>query len=288
MANSDYTFKQVVDGTGSFSQSGDTGYSGGVATLQTCLIQIGYAISDKKGYFQSDTKSAVEGFQYEFAITVDGIAGPKTCLRLNTVHSSKYFNMYGKPLTDSQWGQDNILKGDFNDIDLLSRIILSEGGYSNIEQEKGVALVIKNRTVSNDPTYVASEDTYPNASIYARVVGAKGQYETANAGNTTSQEPRRGVNGNQGNGFIDPAWKEAVNLATNIVNNTKISVTGYKVNGIKISTQKLTVNTTDNKLYLNQQLFSSYKKHYEAGEVSSAVQPLAFSTDTSSDVIYKM
>ena len=196
--------------------------------------------------------------------------------------------MYGKPLTDSQWGQDNILKGDFNDIDLLSRIILAEGGYNNIEQEKGVALVIKNRTVSNDPTYVASEDTYPNASIYARVVGAKGQYETANAGNTTSQEPRRGVNGNQGNGFIDPAWKEAVNLATNIVNNTKISVTGYKVNGIKISTQKLTVNTTDNKLYLNQQLFSSYKKHYEAGEVSSAVQPLAFSTDTSSDVIYKM
>ena len=96
------------------------------------------------------------------------------------------------------------------------------------------------------------------------------------------------MNGNQENGFIDPAWKEAVNLATNIVNNTKISVTGYKVNGIKISTQKLTVNTTDNKSYLNQKLFSAYKKDYEAGDVSSAVQPLAFSTDTSSDVIYKM
>ena len=172
--------------------------------------------------------------------------------------------------------------------DLLSRIILAEGGYSNIEQEKGVALVIKNRADSNNLAYMASEDTYPNASIYARVVGKSGQYSTADAGTKTAQEPRRGVNGNQENGFIDPAWKEAVNLATNIVNNTKISVTGYKVNGIKISTQKLTVNTTDNKSYLNQKLFSAYKKDYEAGDVSSAVQPLAFSTDTSSDVIYKM
>ena len=86
MSNSDYTFMQVVEGNGSFSQKGDTGVSQGVKTLQTYLKEIGYTISDASGRFQSSTKKAVEGFQYELGITQDGVAGSGTCLRLNTVH----------------------------------------------------------------------------------------------------------------------------------------------------------------------------------------------------------
>ena len=46
MANSSYTFAQVVGGTGFFSKSQDTGYSAGVRDLQTYLRNIGYTISD--------------------------------------------------------------------------------------------------------------------------------------------------------------------------------------------------------------------------------------------------
>ncbi len=56
MSNSDYTFMQVVEGNGSFSQKGDTGVSQGVKTLQTYLKEIGYTISDASGRFQSSTK----------------------------------------------------------------------------------------------------------------------------------------------------------------------------------------------------------------------------------------
>lgn len=46
MANSSYTFAQVVSGTGFFSKSQDTGYAVGVRDLQTYLRNIGYTISD--------------------------------------------------------------------------------------------------------------------------------------------------------------------------------------------------------------------------------------------------
>ncbi len=75
MANSDYTFRDVVLGTGSFSMEGDTGYSNGVNTLQQYLRRIGYTIRDSSGRFQSGTRNAVIGFQNEMGITANGIAG---------------------------------------------------------------------------------------------------------------------------------------------------------------------------------------------------------------------
>ncbi len=288
MSNSDYTFIQVVEGRGSFSQQGDTGVSQGVKTLQTYLKEIGYTISDASGRFQSSTKKAVEGFQYELGITQDGVAGPGTCLRLNTVHSSKYFNKYGKPLNTSQWGQSKILAGNFNDTDLMARIILAESGYENLDDEKGVAIVIKNRSVNSSSRYWETSEKYPKASIYARVVGKPSQYATANSSNEIARVPRRGYHGKQADGFIDPAWKKAVNLAGNIIDGTKISVTAYKVNGLSISSQTKTINTTDNKQYLNQTAWSLYKSYYDSGDVVTSVQPLAFLTTAKSNVIFKV
>lgn len=79
-------------------------------------------------------------------------------------------------------------------------------------------------------------------------------------------------------------------MAKNIVHGDEISVTGYKVNGLNImNSSTMTVNTTDNKQYLNQQSWNTYKKTYNAGKVSAAVQPLTFSTsnEESSNVIFK-
>lgn len=288
MSNSEYTFMQVVDGKGgSFSQKGDTGVSEGVKTLQTYLKEIGYTISDASGRFQSSTKKAVEGFQYELGITQDGIAGQGTCLRLNTVHSSKYFNKYGKPLSTSQWGQSKILAGNFNDTDLLARIILAESGYENLDDEKGVAIVIKNRSVNSSSRYWETPEKYPKASIYARVIGKSSQYATANSSNAIARVPRRGYHGKQADGFIDPAWKKAVSLAGHIIDGTKISVTAYKVDGLSISSQTKTINTTDNKQYLNQTAWSLYKSYYDSGDVVASVQPLTFLTTTKSNFIYK-
>lgn len=286
--NSSYTFAQVVAGTGSFSVGGDTGYSGGVATLQSYLKEIGYTITDANGRYQSTTEKAVKNFQYEFGITQDGSAGPKTCLRLNTVHSSEYFNVYGKPLSESCWGQSYILTGALDDVDLLARIIYAEGKPDNTNDEKGVAIVIKNRSVNTSSQYWASAKDYPKASIYARVIGKKSQYSTANSSNTAARNPRRGYGGNEANGFIDPKWKTAVDLGKDIVNDTKISVTAYKVTGLTISTSTMTVNTTTNKDYLNQKAWKAYKADYEEGDVSSAVQPLTFATSQTCNVIYKI
>ena len=287
MANSDYSFTQVKNGTGFFSKSQDTGYSSGVATLQNYLRNIGYEITDATGRFQSSTETAVKNFQYELQITQDGAAGPATCLRLYTVRNSKYYTSYGKPITNSDWGRTNILAGNFDDIDLLARIILAESGYQNIDDQKGVAIVLKNRSVNSSSMYWESSSSYPNASIYARVVGKSGQYGTASAGTATAQAPRRGCYGGEADDFIDPGWKNAVDLATSIVNGSAISVSAYKVTGKTISSTKMTINTTSNKKYLNQVAWSQYTKWVDAGTIDTSVQPLTFSKSSGSNVICK-
>ena len=180
------------------------------------------------------------------------------------------------------------MTGALDDTDLLARIIYAEGKANNTNDEKGVAIVIKNRSDNTSSQYWASAKDYPKASIYARVIGKKNQYSTAKSSNIAARNPRRGYGGNESNGFIDPQWKMAVELGKDIVNNTKISVTAYKVTGFTISSSTMTVNTTTNKDYLNQKAWSAYKTDYEEGEVSSAVQPLTFSTSQTCNVIYKV
>ena len=288
MANSSYTFAQVVGGTGFFSKSQDTGYSAGVRDLQTYLRNIGYTISDANGRFQNGTEVAVKGFQTELGITSDGSAGPATCLRLNTVRSSSYFTSYGKPLENSQWGRANILAGNFADIDLLARIILAESGYQNQSDQAGVAIVIKNRCNNGGGLYVVSLVDAPNASIYARVIGKKDQYDTAKAGNSIAQKPQRGYYGTQSQGFIDPGWKNAVELAKKIANNTTITTTGKKVSGTTILSSEMTVNSVSYGQYLNQLGWDSYAGYYASGDIDENVQPITFASSATANIICKV
>ena len=88
MANSDYTYSQVLNGTGRFTVDDDTGYSAGVSTMQSYLRNIGYTIADSSGRFQDSTLAAVKAFQAEWGITSSGTADQRTIQRLDVSRRS--------------------------------------------------------------------------------------------------------------------------------------------------------------------------------------------------------
>lgn len=128
----------------------------------------------------------------------------------------------------------------------------------------------------------------PNASIYARVIGKKDQYNTANAGNSIAQKPQRGYYGTQSQGFIDPGWKNAVELAKKIVNNTTITTTGKKVSGTTILSSEMTVNSVSYGQYLNQLGWDSYAGYYASGDIDENVQPITFASSATANIICKV
>lgn len=268
MANSSYTYTQVLNGTGKFQMETNGAYSGGVKILQQRLNSIGYDIS-ADGYFGSGTEKAVEAFQTECSLVpVDGIAGKGTLTKLEQVRVSKYFNTYGYPLTSTDWGRDNILNGNFDDIDLLARVIYAEN-TSDQDDQKGVAIVIRNRKNAGESGgYMEKSSAFPDASVWARVVakhiGSAGvQYGTTNASCKNAYAPQRGYTGDDDNsdGVAD-AWANAVDLATKLKNGTTITVRGYKVNGLTVDTSTL-VSVTNQK---NQISSTHYKNKYNAGD----------------------
>ena len=268
MANSSYTYTQVLNGTGKFQMETNGAYSGGVKILQQRLNSIGYDIS-ADGYFGSGTEKAVKAFQTECSLVpVDGIAGKGTLTKLEQVRVSKYFNTYGYPLTSTDWGRDNILNGNFDDIDLLARVIYAEN-TSDQDDQKGVAIVIRNRKNAGESGgYMEKSSAFPDASVWARVVakhtGSAGvQYGTTNASCKNAYAPQRGYTGDDDNsdGVAD-AWANAVDLATKLKNGTTITVRGYKVNGLTVDTSTL-VSVTNQK---NQISSTHYKNKYNAGD----------------------
>ena len=268
MANSSYTYTQVLNGTGKFQMETNGAYSGGVKILQQRLNSIGYDIS-ADGYFGSGTEKAVKAFQTERSLVpVDGIAGKGTLTKLEQVRVSKYFNTYGYPLTSTDWGRDNILNGNFDDIDLLARVIYAEN-TSDQDDQKGVAIVIRNRKNAGESGgYMEKSSAFPDASVWARVVakhtGSAGvQYGTTNASCKNAYAPQRGYTGDDDNsdGVAD-AWANAVDLATKLKNGTTITVRGYKVNGLTVDTSTL-VSVTNQK---NQISSTHYKNKYNAGD----------------------
>ena len=268
MANSSYTYTQVLNGTGKFQMETNGAYSGGVKILQQRLNSIGYDIS-ADGYFGSGTEKAVKAFQTECSLVpVDGIACKGTLTKLEQVRVSKYFNTYGYPLTSTDWGRDNILNGNFDDIDLLARVIYAEN-TSDQDDQKGVAIVIRNRKNAGESGgYMEKSSAFPDASVWSRVVakhtGSAGvQYGTTNASCKNAYAPQRGYTGDDDNsdGVAD-AWANAVDLATKLKNGTTITVRGYKVNGLTVDTSTL-VSVTNQK---NQISSTHYKNKYNAGD----------------------
>ncbi len=205
-----------------------------------------------------------------------------TLQRIDTVRSSTYWTSYGSRLEDSAWGRTNVLAGNFADIGLLARIIYAEDNL-NISAQGGIAIVIKKRSGSS--AYYESASTYPSASIWARVAGKKSHYSSINAGTTNAQKPTRSYDGTAATGFVDSKWKNAVDIATNLVNGTSFSVTGYKVSGLTITSTTISLSSTTTANYYNQVAWSAYKDWYNDGKISSIVTPITFSTSTTNATV---
>lgn len=283
-SNASYSYNDVLTGkTGAvFKASQDDRYSKGVEDLQKYLRLIGYTIKDTRGRYQDDTVDAVTAFQHELGITEDGVAGNKTVVRLEAARTSEYYE-YGGFLEESEWGQDNILSGNFDDIDLLARIIYAEQ-TSLTDDQTGVAMVIRNRCGTS---FCESATAYPKASEWARVVGYKSkpmgiQYASASAGTINAQQPRRGLGGTSPD-FVDPGWKNAVDLAKKLTDGTSISVSGYKVTGTTIGTTRASVGSQ-----LHQVAWSHYVSVYNAGNVNTSVNVIAFSGKKDGNVVFTM
>lgn len=285
MANSDYTWSDVLAGNGTLSINGGLAYSAGVLSLQTFLHNIGYDITPD-GQFGSGTDSAVKQFQHELGITEDGIVGIGTANRLNTVRYSQYYTVYGKRLTASQWGQSVILTGNFTDANLLSRIIFAED-MNSTDAQNGIAIVIKKRKNSNSSLYMESSSAYPNASAWARVIGKSGAYSTASSSNANARTPRRGLRGYSSDNYVDPYWKHAVETAIALVNGTSFSATGKKIVGTTITNTNVTVTSSTSDAYYYQCNFSAYTNWYNSGLIDTSVVPIAFSSQGGTTVICK-
>lgn len=274
MSNASYSYSEVKSGTGSYKYESPIVYSAGVLTLQKRLNAIGYNLSED-GKFGSGTQTAVKKFQTECNLSSDGTAGKNTLTQLDKVYKSSYFTNYGKPIASSEWGRSKILAGNFNDIDLLARIIWGEE-RGITDAQVAVAKVIKNRSTTSG--YYASSTTYPNASIWARVVGKESQYSTA--ASSTCCTPRRG-DSSRSDG-IDIYWKKAVDLAISLTSGSTLSVPkGYTVDSSgNVSSSKTTAVTSQ----LNQTAASLFKNHLNAGIVKGTC--VTYKSTLSGNVFY--
>ena len=276
MANSDYSWADVISGVGTYSLAGGTGYSAGVALMQQYLINIGYNITSD-GQFGQSTYDAIVEFQRELGLTQDGVVGSATATRINNVRISPYYTNCGARLETSQFGSEIVLAGNLNDIDLIARIIYAED-MNNMEAEKAIGLVIKRRSTNSD--LVENISLYPNASIYARTIGFNGAYQPVMESSNNARKPMRGYRGGASDGFVDPYWKNAVDIATKIVNEEFFFFRGFKVIGKTITDIPMEVSSMTTVNYYNQAAWSLYEDWFDANSVDPNVVPVTFSGGT--------
>lgn len=113
-----------------------------VRTIQTKLKRWGYYSGNIDGIYGSQTQSAVRWFQSKNGLSVDGIAGPKTLAAMGIYNSSG---------NSSSSGATN-----FNDLNLLARLVYGEARGEPYTGQVAVAAVVLNRVKSSSfPNTVA-------------------------------------------------------------------------------------------------------------------------------------
>lgn len=110
-----------------------------VTDLQQKLARLGYVIGTSDGKFGTSTKAAVQRFQKERGLTVDGLAGTQTINELKTL-SGQSTNSTGKAV-----GTKNV------ETNLLARCVNAEARGEPYVGQVAVAAVILNRI--EDPAF---------------------------------------------------------------------------------------------------------------------------------------
>ncbi|HET8583035.1 MAG TPA: peptidoglycan-binding protein, partial [Jatrophihabitans sp.] len=91
-----------------------------VTTLQTQLIELGYALPRADGIFERGTAEALRRFQREYGLTPDGICGPRTLRALRQLSRRV---VGGRP----QWLRDMVAVAESGPNLLGKRIVLDAG-----------------------------------------------------------------------------------------------------------------------------------------------------------------
>ena len=94
MKNGNLPSKKVGTFTAAQRKAASTTASSGadtntVKSVQTMLKALKYYSGDITGNVGDKTKAAIKQFQKEFDLTADGVAGPKTIAKLESVYNSK-------------------------------------------------------------------------------------------------------------------------------------------------------------------------------------------------------
>lgn len=123
-----------------------------VKDLQKRLTQIGYQLGKVDGIYGKSTKAAVERFQKNRGLKVDGLAGPKTIKELKRL-TGESTTASGKKI-----GSKN------NDLHLLARCIHSEGRGEPYIGQVAIGACVMNRIKSSSfPNSVAAVVYQPKA-----------------------------------------------------------------------------------------------------------------------------
>ena len=113
-----------------------------VIELQRKLTQLGYSVGMVDGKFGPPTEAAIRGFQMDYGLRVDGLAGPQTIGELERL-TGQSTNASGEAV-----GYKNI------DTNLLARCVNAEARGEPFTGQVAVAAVILNRMA--DPAYPKS------------------------------------------------------------------------------------------------------------------------------------
>jgi peptidoglycan hydrolase-like protein with peptidoglycan-binding domain len=197
MANSSYTYDDIMGGSGNYFQQ-DTSFSPSVRRMQTKLNRLGYNPETADGYFGTNTLTAVKAFQKAQSLTQDGYAGQATLTTLNTLSPDSETENYGRELTHTQ------LTGGYSNssitaVEAVARCIFGEDTIY-ADGQRALAKEINNRRIS------------PRSFIDSGKSGFKGVVYSANqyavmTGSSSDTTSSRGPN------QYSTSWATCVSIA---------------------------------------------------------------------------
>lgn len=142
MANTDYTYDEVLAGKGQFKK--DTSHvSMSVKRMQMKLYRLQYSIGEPDGIFGSNTEQALKDFQTVHALPVTGIAKSADLKELDKAKADSTDELYGRELTAAELtgGYSN---ANISSIESLARCIYGEDP-KNSDGQNAVAKELYNR-----------------------------------------------------------------------------------------------------------------------------------------------
>lgn len=215
MANANYTYDQVKNGTGVFRQESGMSYS--VRRLQAKLKRNGFLSGSADGFYGAQTTAAVKLLQSEAGLGQDGIAGQRTLIALDNMDNEPSVELYGRELTHNE-----LLNGytsSMSEVEAIARCIYGEDNSSS-DGQSAVAEEIYNRKVSTQYKF-GSYTPLNEARSWKGVVYDTGQYTVMIGGTNSTQNSRRP---NQ----YSAEWANCVALAQQLVNGGHPNILGKR------------------------------------------------------------